>query len=87
VNTLVKKGYRKTAWATGIGGLCVVALSVVGYAQLGSDNRGGSTDSDVRITETRAWLSPDGTGGNCAWFDGPASSHGGNFVFCGYPAP
>jgi hypothetical protein len=43
----------------------VVVLSAIGYAQLGSDGgSGGSTDDDVRVTETKAWLPPDGTGRN-----------------------
>ena len=35
----------------------------------------------------RAWLSPDGSGGNCAWFSGVASDYGDPFTFCDYPAP
>lgn len=86
VNELVKNGYRKSATAVGAAGACATLVCVLWYAGA-RPSPGGSGDDDVRITSTRAWLSPDGTGGNCAWFDGPASSHGDNFVFCGYPAP
>jgi hypothetical protein len=41
----------------------------------------------VQQISARAWLSPDGTGGNCAWFPGVASDYGGSYVFCDYPAP
>ena len=39
------------------------------------------------VSATRAWLSPDGTGENCAWFPGVASDYPDPYSFCNYPAP
>jgi hypothetical protein len=68
-----------------IGSTAAIAGATWWIANSGHDD--APTYNPAPQPTARAWLSPDGTGGNCAWFPGQASDYGDPYVFCGYPAP
>lgn len=69
-----------------IGG-CFAITNAVGITNTDKDDDDPSPAVTYPTDSSRAWLSPDGTGENCAWFPGVASDYGDPFTFCDYPAP